>query len=776
MSNPKIDVNKVQVGRLPLLWSACLLCSLAAFAFPGGLQQQQQQQQQQGQSTGQQTPSFEIQANLVVVDATVRDKKGNLVGDLTRNDFRVYEDNVLQDLVTFSLENIPVGAPPAAPASTATTLTAAADAPIPVKPRIVNLGLNPDEPPKKEDLQDKRLVILFFDLSSLGTEELIRSVDTAQQFLGKQTGPQDLIAVATYDNTLALVQDFTNDHGVLVKTLNAISSPDSGDRPVEDLSDPDTSDDVFVPDDVQFNIFNTDRRLQAFETLAKMYREFPERKSLVYFCSGLQTTGVENNAQIRSAVDNANRSNMSIYTVDSRGLVALPPGGGASQRSPGGRALFTGASVLRQRGNLASSQETLTTLSHDTGGQSFQDFNDLSLALKKVQNDTQIYYVLGYYSKNNKEDGKYRKIRVEVTRPDLKIEHRPGYFASKAFAQLTQEERDLQLKQAMNVDRPFSDVPVILQADYFRNDDKTSLVPVSIELAGDGVKFEDKGSNKEARFEFLAQVTDPKGRVTGVARDAVQVRLPAERAEKIREGGIFYSTGFQLRSGDYKLKFLVRDNGTGKLGSFEESLTVPSLDLKKLDTSSIVLGNQLMNTRQGVASGVSRQGTMRRFQEGGFGYDPLVTGDKKVVPSIGNVFLNRQTVYVYFQVYGATPDPHTQKPSIETYLMLLKDNTKILESQPELVEDWTKERSFAGFGAMRGGGPGGRGGAGPGGMRGAGPGARGVPPTEDRKGEATVAISLPLKSLKKGTYTLQIHVRDLVADTNLFRRVPIVIH
>ncbi len=323
--------------------------------------------------------------------------------------------------------------------------------------------------------------------------------------------------------------------------------------------------------------------------------------------------------------------------------------------------MFSGAAMMRQTTNLSSSQETLTTLAHDTGGQAFTDSNDLSLAIKQVQNDTHIYYVLGYFSSNPKQDGKYRKIRVEVTRPDVKVEHRPGYFASKSFGQLTQQERDLQLQQAMNVDRPFADVPVILQTDYFRKDNSTTLVPISIELDGDGLKFEDKGANKEGKFEFVAQVTDPKGRVTGVARDAVQVRLPADKAEKIKAGGIFYSTGFQLRPGEYKLKFLVRDNGTGKLGGFEEPITVPALDLKKLDTSSIVLGSQLMNPRGDAGSGVAHQGMMRRFQELGIAYDPLVVGNRKVVPSIGNIFLNRQTVYVFFQVYGATPDPQIPK-------------------------------------------------------------------------------------------------------------------
>jgi VWFA-related protein len=772
---PKFLVNASRMisGNIRILIPSCLLILAAVLAYS------QTPQQQEPAARGRR-PTFSVEADLVVVDVTVRDRKGNLVPDLTRSDFRVFEDNVPQELVTFAAENVPVG-PQSEPA-------AAPGAPPTAKPSapVVNLGLTPDQPPKKEDLQGKRLIILFFDLSSGGQEELMRSVETAHDFIAKQSGPQDLVAIATYSSILQLVQDFTNDRDLLLKTLDSISSPDSADAAVEDLSDPDTSDDVFVPDTLQFNIFNTDRRLSALETLAKMYRDFPERKSLLYFSSGVTTTGVENNAQIRSTVDNANRSNMSIYAVDNRGLVALPPGGGASARSPGGRGMFSGASMMRQRSNLSSSQETLTTLAHDTGGQAFTDANDLSLAIKQVQNDTHIYYVMGYFSSNPKQDGKYRKIRVEMTRPEYRVEHRPGYFAAKAFAQLNQQERDLQLQQAMGVDRPFADVPVILQTDYFRKDNSTTLVPVSIELDGDGIKFEDKGANKEGKFEFVAQVSDAKGRVSAVSRDAVQVRLPAERAERIKSGGIFYSTGFQLRPGEYKLKFLVRDNGTGKLGGFEQPISVPALDLKKLDTSSIVLGNQLMNPRGDVGAGVAHQGMMRRFQELGIAYDPLVVGNRKVVPSIGNIFLNRQTVYVFFQVYGAIPDPQSQRPSIQTYLTLLKDNTKILETQPELVQDWTKETALpggrggpgamGGFGGM--GGPGGGRGMGRGDRSGTppgGPGGRGALPQEDRKGEATVAISMPLKSLKKGTYTLQILVRDTIADVNIFRRVPIVI-
>ena len=284
-----------------------------------------------------------------------------------------------------------------------------------------------------------------------------------------------------------------------------------------------------------------------------------------------------------------------------------------------------------------------------------------------------------------------------------------------------------------------ADVPLILQVDFFRRDDSTTLVPISIELDGDGLKFEEKGANREGRFEFVAQAADAKGKVASVARDSVQLRLPADKAEKIKAGGIFYSTGFQLKPGNYKLKFLVRDNLTGKLGSFEQPIQVPSLALKSLGISSIVLGSQLAATRQND-SGVTHQGAMRRFQEMISGYDPLVLGGRKVVPSIGNVFLAGQTVYVYFQVYGATEDKETQKPCVEADLMLLRDKTKILETQPQYVQTWTTARNDPRFGRGpmnmgRGGtgAPSGRGGmdfpgrGGPGGMGGPPPGMPGMP-------------------------------------------------
>ncbi len=696
-------------------------------SLSGGMRALSQQAQvAKPEGAGQERPTFRVQSNLVVVDVTVRDKKGNLIRGLKKEDFTIYEDNVAQPLVTFSQEDIPAAAPE--------TLadTAARIQPV----QAVNFSTTPRNERRPEDLEDKRLIILFFDLSSLTTEDLIRSLSTAEDYVTKKSSPHDLMAIATYSSIMQVAQDFTNDREVLLKELKRLGPTEAGDAPQEDLGDPDSSsDDVYVPDTVQFNIFNTDRRLSSLETLAKMYREYRERKSLIYFSSGLTTTGVENQSQIRSTIDTVNKSNMTIYTVDSRGLVALPPSGDATRGSPGGRALFSGSAMSTQASNLSSSQETLTTLAHDTGGTAFQDTNDLAPVFDKVVNDNQIYYVLGYYSANTKEDGRFRKIRVEVSRPDLKLQHRPGYFASKQFQRLTQSERDRQLEEALNVDRPFSDLPFILQADYFKDEGAANVVPISLQLAGEAVQFEEKGNRREGQFEFLGQITDPKGKVAGIARDTVQVRLPALSAEKIKAGQILYTTGFQLRPGDYKLKFLIRDNRSGKLGSFEETLSVPLLDGKSLQLSSIVLGNRLVDSRQD-SQGVEHRGIGDRFRLLGVKRDPLIIGDKRIVPSIGNVFLSRQTLYVYFQVYGAAEDSQTKKPSLETYVSLLQNKTKLREAQPYMVASWDK----------------------------------------DSKGAATISMAVPLRGLKKGAYTLQLHLRDEVSDTNLFRHIPIVIN
>jgi hypothetical protein len=323
-------------------------------------------------------------------------------------------------------------------------------------------------------------------------------------------------------------------------------------------------------------------------------------------------------------------------------------------------------------------------------------------------------------------------VEVVVNRPDVRVSHRRGYYALKEFTKWTESERNRQLEEAMGVDRPFSEVPFILQADYFMSENGNSMVPVSVQLAGDGVVFENKGNRREAQFELLAQVMDPEGKVAGVARDTVRVRLPVPSAEKIQDGQILYHTGFRLRPGTYELKFLIRDNRTGKLGTFVQPLQVPAIEADTFETSSVVLGSRLVDPKES-SDGVEHRGPARRFRRQMRRQDPLLIKGQKIIPSIGNVFLAQQTLYVYFEVYGAQKNDETNRPRLRTSLLLLRDNTKARSSEAHYVEEWT------------------------------------------RGGVSAVAMAMPLRGLEKGAYTLQIHLRDDVAGSNLFRRVPLVI-
>src|SRR5712692_5058129 len=157
-----------------------------------------------------------------------------------------------------------------------------------------------------------------------------------------------------------------------------------------------------------------------------MLRDVPGRKSVIHFSSGIERTGIENQAQLRATADAANRSNVSLYTVDARGLAALPPGGDASASSPAGTALYTGQAVSSQISSLQGGRETLATLAADTGGRTFYDLNDFAPAFGEVQKENSSYYLLGYSPSNLRSDGRFRRIRVEVTRPGVKVQGRPG--------------------------------------------------------------------------------------------------------------------------------------------------------------------------------------------------------------------------------------------------------------------------------------------------------------------------------------------------------------
>ncbi len=270
--------------------------------------------------------TYKVTGELVLVSVTVRDKKGALVRGLKQSDFTVLEDGKPQHIQSFDIEDVnsylpsaPQGGPAQAEAASEKTDL-----------------FTSRKAPTHEALRDRRLIVLFLDLSSLESDESDRAVESAKTFVTKQMSPADLVSIVIFDTALKVVQDFSSDKKLLLAALDRVAGNEgTGQEAGTTGTSEGTPNDSgsFVADDTDYNIFNTDLRLQALSTLAKSLSGIDQKKSILYFSSGMTKTGVENQAQLRAAVNAAVRSNVSIYAVDSRGLQALPPGGIASSAS-----------------------------------------------------------------------------------------------------------------------------------------------------------------------------------------------------------------------------------------------------------------------------------------------------------------------------------------------------------------------------------------------------------------------------------------------------------
>lgn len=617
--------------------------------------------------------TFKVDSNLVIVNVTVKDKSGNPITSLNKDGFEVLEDGVKQSLSVFEVETLNNDLlTPVSFAQAPQTLQERTTGAPPAVGNALSASVAPRHP-------DKRLLALFFDFSSMPQEDQVRSKDAAVKFLEKQMTAADLVTILTYSTKLQVVQDFTDDRDLLLGALRKMSLGEGADLAADASTGAEEGDDsgTYVADETEFNIFNTDRKLSALEDVAKKLGTFPEKKALVYFSSGVSKTGMENQSQIKATVNAAVRANVSFYPVDARGLQAAPPGGDASTASGSGTGMFNGTRQQSQRNSLNNSQETLFTLAADTGGKALLDANDLTVGIRQAQSDISSYYILGYYSSNAAKDGRFRKIQVKLTDPKVqaKLDYRAGYYASKEFKQFNAADKERQLEEALALGDPVSELPVALEVDYFRVAKDRYFIPVSVKIPGSAVALAKKGSTETTDLDFIGQVRDAQGRLVGGVRDQIKIKLSEANAAQIGRRHLQYDAGLTLAPGQYSLRFLARENQTGKMGTFESKFVVPDLAQSKgLRVSSVIWSSQ----KEPVAAAVGSADNSKKL----INNHPLIENGQKTVPSITRVFRKDQTLYVYFEVYDPASDPETKALSLTAEVDLMYGARKAFTSQP----------------------------------------------------------------------------------------------
>jgi len=326
------------------LWVFVGALVLAATAVPIG----QQAPPPRPPAPAQTTPVFRSSVNLVLVDVVVRDKSGAVVKGLKIDDFELLEDGVRQQILTFASEQITTTA---APVSTSSTLAAAASggpsaASAAAKPAAAATPAADGDVPvplTSEDVAGHRLLTLVFDTSSMQPEDVQKAIDSAAEWVGEKMTTADLVAVASINSGLRVLTDFTSDKERLRTVLSAFAATDGTAYTAIDASTAATDDaaqaatEAAADSSVQeLDTFNNDVRLRALKTLAEALQPIQQKKAIIYFSSGMQRSGTDNQIELRAAVNAALKANVAIYPVDSRGLQAIVPGGSARQGSRGG--------------------------------------------------------------------------------------------------------------------------------------------------------------------------------------------------------------------------------------------------------------------------------------------------------------------------------------------------------------------------------------------------------------------------------------------------------
>jgi VWFA-related protein len=613
--------------------------------------------QQVGQNKGPgDTQSFTltVKSQLVLEAVDVKDKQGNFIRGLTAKDFTLTEDGAPQAIRYCEPQDLAAIAKPLPPETPATE-------DVKIYNRLALTQIAP-ETMDDERYKNHRLISLYFDMTNLPPADEMRALEAAEKFVRTQMTTVDLISIMRYNGgAVQILQDFTSDRDRLLSILETMvvgegqGSADSTD----DASSSDTGA-AFGQDDSEFNVFNTDRQLSALQTAASMLSHVSEKKSLIYFASGLRLNGIDNQAQMHATADAAIKAGVAIWTVDARGLVAQAPLGDATRGSPGNQGVYTGAASLAVNTNFQQSQDTLYALAGDTGGKAFLDNNDLSGGIKQAQDAISDYYILGYYTTNTDANGKFRRIRISLNGvQDAKLDYRQGYYADKVFGKFNDVDRERQLEDALMLDDPITDLTIAMEIDYFQLNRAEYFVPIVLKIPGRELALAKRGGAEHTLIDFVGEIKDLVGGTTVQnVRDNVNIKLSDATAQELAKRPIEYDTGFTLLPGKYSIKFLARDDETGRIGTYQTTFVIPNLNKveQRVPLSAVVLSSQRVDMKDAIYDAAKAKDRAKDDA-----VNPLVQDGKKFIPSVTRVFGTGKQIYVYFQAYkqqvAATAQP-----------------------------------------------------------------------------------------------------------------------
>ena len=710
-----------------LLLAACFLASSMA-----------QQIGQNRSPDAQDNFTMSVKVQLVVEAVVVKDNEGNPIHGLTAKDFTVTEDNVAQTIKFCEHQDL---------AETAKPLphSKPSEENIKIYKQLAREKIAP-ETMENERYRNRRLLALYFDMSAMMPADQLRALQAAEQFVRTQLTTVDLVAIMRYNSgSVDILQDFTNDRDRLLSILETMIVGEGQDS-AEEVSDASASDTgaAFGQDDSEFNIFNTDRQLAALQTAAKMLGNLNEKKSLIYFAGGMRLNGVDNQAQLHATVDAAIKAGVSFWPIDARGLVAEAPLGDATKGAQGNEAMYTGGAANAVRAEFQVSQDTLYSLAADTGGKALLDTNDLDRGIVNAQDAISDYYIIGYYTTNPAKNGRFRRVKIALNENlEAKLDYRQGYYADKEFSKFTAVDKERQLEDALMLEDPITELSIAMEIDHFQLNRAEYFVPIVVKIPGRELALAKRRGAEHTLIDFVGEIKDMVGGTTVTnVRDFVNIKLSDATAAELAHRPIEYDTGFTLLPGKYMIKFLARDDETGRIGTYQTTFVIPNLNKeeRRIPISSVVLSSQRVELKDAIYDAAKAKDRAKDDA-----VNPLVQGGRKLVPSVTRVFSHNRDIYVYLQAYKpsaglgastATPtSPPTPAQPLMAFVTLYAKGAEAFQSQPIAV----------------------------------------APNPATRLGVTPLSFDVSAANLQPGEYECQVTVLDPATSKAAFWRAPIVI-
>jgi len=637
---------------------------------------------------------FRVEAEVVMLDLVVRDKKGRTVRDLRPGELQVFEDGVRQEPSGFRYVDT---------RAAGVTLEETPERPLAAaKPTDESRHLN--------------LVTLVFDHLGPNGRHIARKA--ALDFLDLANRPDVFVSVFQVSESLKLVQQFTIDRdlvreGIMAATgqmatgyTPATESLVQANREAEEVKDILQTVNVNSAEtasnaarvgrmasmaEMAVNALRLTETLQreqqgrsslfALLALSRKQQILAGRKTILFFSEGLETPPSLEHV-LHAAISEANRANVSVYAVDARGLVTANQL--AASRDMLVQAAMTGQRQQLLRGQVPTTREemliadnaeaalrrdvqgALRDLAESTGGLLIANTNDMRVSLARAVGDLAGYYELAYTPTNRDYDGRFRRIGVKVSRKDVTVQTRSGYFAVPTSEAGVTFPYELDLLRALRGEPAPRELPFRTRAFHFGFEKGSLRHTVVIEMPLRGIAFEDDPGSREdrAHFSFLGVLRSRSGFVAEKFSQDYPFSVPRDRLPALREGNAVFLRSFTLPPGQYSLETAAMDQGSRKKSVDRCPVEVPE-GPPALGLSSLAVIKRV----EPVAPGALES------------EDPFRLGGTRIVPYVGEAEIAADGPLNLFLV--AYPGPGlAAKP--ELAIEFLRDGRLVARSTPEL--------------------------------------------------------------------------------------------